>query len=401
MANTEQRVKRPALLLSIAFMIALGESGCFRIGFDLSSDDHPDGATELDGGGGFDGPNAFDASTADSDMDLDAASVDVEFTFDAADAADAAEATDADATDTADADVTRNDAGSDASVDIPLVLSDFRLGYVTPNSAMVLWSSVGEPAQFDRYEVWYGTDAASVDAQTPPAVAQSGQQDPGLTALSRPAQQRITRTILVGLTPSTHYFANLVGITREGGTEKVTHTDTAPIAFDTPPVPLRTLTLYQDAFLPSSWVLGESPSSDPASTTQNPHTGSESIEFVSTGAADGFVFHYGSLGIPRPPWSADEFAAAYLEFAIDCSSVIEYAEAWLSDDADNFAFFGWPDYFVCHSGWQIIQVPLSRMQPAGATDPILPDTLGSIDQMASWAPWPSGTQFIDDVVIRY
>ncbi|MBK8011577.1 MAG: hypothetical protein IPK13_09510 [Deltaproteobacteria bacterium] len=303
-----------------------------------------------------------------------------------------------DASDLTDAGVAEDVADAATSIDasVPLSLTNLELRYTTPLSAMLMWSSFGgESMDFARYEIWHGTDEASVMNALAPAVRWSDEEDPGLAFLERPIQQRITRTILSGLLPNTHYYARLRGLNTSG----TVLAETGAISFDTPSPPTQVLTLYANAFLLGSWS-GATDVASICSSTRNPYAGSRSSELESLGVEDGSVFHYGGLNLARP-WSAGSFQTAFLEFAIDCPDTIEYVEAWISDPDGETARFVWPDYFVCHPGYQVIQVPLTGLYRSESQDPIAWDTLSIVDQFAIWAPWPRGLIYIDEIVIRY
>lgn len=353
-----------AVTLCIGIAVLFVVVSCARSGFDFP----PDASTHVDAADGDLSP-ADDSSALDAEVGVDT--------------------------------VVSDGHNSDAVVR-PFAISSFEVGYATPNVAYIEWWPEGVPSDFAEYELWYGTDRATVDSARGPARRWGREQDLNLAYLFRRAPQTISRTMVLGLEPETEYFAMLRAVS---STDTVlARTDV--VGFTTPAEPTAAVVLYADAPVFGSWYFGESnglPSSGITSSTVNPYSGTSALDVpVTLPPTPGFVIHYGGLNLSLPVWNEAIFDRAYLEFAVACTGGnVDYLDLTLSDAVGRILVFGSPGYYLCGPQYRVIQIPLTEMRDANDWPGAYDRFGGQLSQIIFWGPWLMGTVHIDEIRIRY
>ena len=205
------------------------------------------------------------------------------------------------------------DGGSDAGAGVvPVSISGLRVAWSTPHGIRWRWTRTGDAVDFAQYELVMGPTALDVTTRSGRARVISQEENPELGVYTLPqtgGMDPVVTTLIDGLTPSTHYFAQLV----------VTHADRSTTATlvaeaDTAPMTTTALALFDDAAaigysIPTTFVL----------SMDRPMASRTCYRFVSACAErpspcwehlrrQGF-----NLAAPMP---SEAFTGAYLEVSI-------------------------------------------------------------------------------------
>lgn len=215
--------------------------------------------------------------------------------------------------------VGESDGGSDAGVAVvPVSISDLRVAWATPHGIRWRWTRTGDAADFVQYELVMGPTALDVTTRSARARVVSQEENPELGVYTLPqtgGMDPVVTTLVDGLTPSTHYFAQLV----------VTHADRSTTATlvaeaDTAAMTTTSLELFDDAAaigysIPETFVL----------STDRPMVSRTCYRFVSACAERPSPCweHLRRQGLNvTVPMPSAAFDAAYLEISVASSASV-------------------------------------------------------------------------------
>lgn len=206
-------------------------------------------------------------------------------------------------------DASDTDAGAGVA---PVEVSDLRAEWSTPHGIRWRWLRTGDAADFVAYELVLGASALDVASRSAGARVVDADENPELGVFTLPntgGMDPVISTLVDGLTPSTHYFAQLVVTHRDGTTST-----TAIAEADTSAPPTTTLELFDDDArigysIPASFAL----------SAERPLATRACYRFVSdcTGRTSPCWEHLRRQGLNlTPAISREAFAMAYLQVSV-------------------------------------------------------------------------------------
>ncbi len=206
-------------------------------------------------------------------------------------------------------DASAADAGA---VVAPIEVSDLRAEWTTPHGIRWRWWRTGDAADFVAYELVLGATERDVTSRSASARVVGARENPELGVFTLPntgGMDPVVATLVDGLAPSTHYFAQLV-VTHADGTRTATRVAEA----DTSALPTTALELFDDDArigysIPASFVL----------STERPLATRACYRFVSDcmGRTSPCWEHLRRQGLNlAPAMPREAFASAYLEISV-------------------------------------------------------------------------------------
>ena len=283
----------------------------------------------------------------------------------------------------------------DAAVDIPwpgYVLHEFRGLWSLPHTIAWGWSCTGTIDQFSHYELCIST-SPQLDPNATRCLGPN--DDPTLAFFECGGPGAYHPGIVGGLEVGTTYYA-FVRIIDTAGTIY----ESEPASFSTKAmIPSRSYEIFSDDCACTLTRL--------EITTTEAAAGAAGLVMTAP-SEDWFEGLLTNLLITPPDLDAASFSEAYLELLVDSPHP---ARVWTSfGRADATLFYAPP---AGHSpvdgaaGFQILEVPISRMLWGEGTNPVVPtrpitfDDFRDFDRFGVGARWGSGKILVDEIRIRY
>lgn len=284
-------------------------------------------------------------------------------------------------------------------------LEDFRAAWATPNQVRWSWRSVGDAADFLRYELYVGRSEEEVRERVS-ALHFTSDENPELGRFLLPrtgGEERVAATTSDLLEPDTQYFAQLVVHDTQ-----LNETWSNIAAARTELSPLNQLLIYEDTDL-GGWL-------QPACISQSstkPHAGQQSYAYTvqcngaeaacsSSGSADCWLqMKLGGRAIDLSGLTAGTLQGAYVEYAFALDSPVAIYWGAVNLSAASGVFGVEPVSYRADGKYRVYQLPLRALVDQGEGFDVGDLTTPLSAFFVSGALPEGATAYLDSVRVRW